>query len=290
MNDVTQGGNRSSLSYEVPPGTDFGDKVTLFNLGNVPLTFRVYPTDAFNTGDGSFELLRGDQKATELGTWVTLPQNSVTLAPKTQVTMPITIKVPITAAPGDHAGGILASNEAENMSPDGKVIALDRRTGVRLYVRVAGPLAPKLTVEKLATKYGHALNPLGGAVEVTYRVENRGNVRTGGRQRVSVSGPFGLLRRQQASTEVPELLPGQSATFRVRFKGIAATGLVAGRVRLDAAPVGGTALKPATWTSNGLAVPFTVLAMVIMVGFLLIARRGYLRRQHQPQEAELSAR
>jgi len=141
MNDVAQGGNRSNLSYEVPPGTNFGDKVTLFNLGNVPLTFRVYPTDAFNTGDGSFELLRGDQKPTELGTWVTLPQDSVTLAPKTEVTMPITIKVPVTASPGDHAGGILASNEAENQSPDGKVIALDRRTGVRLYVRVAGPLA-----------------------------------------------------------------------------------------------------------------------------------------------------
>jgi len=99
-----------------------------------------------------------------------------------------------------------------------------------------------------------------------------------------------LFRQQKASTEVPELLPGQSATFRVKFKGVAATGLLVGRVRLDGTPVGSAALKPGTWQSYTLAVPFAVLALFLIGGLLLIARRSYLRRQSVSEAAELPAR
>lgn len=278
-NDLAQGGNRTNLSYEVPPGTDFGDQVTLFNLGNTELTFRVYPTDAYNTDDGVFELLRGDQTPSDLGTWVSLPKDEITVPPKMQVTMPITIKVPATATPGDHAGGILASSATQGTSPDGTVIGLDRRTGVRLYVRVAGPLSPNLTVEKLSTKYGRSLNPFAATAEVTYRVENRGNVRTSGQQRVSVSGPFGLFEREMASNEIPELLPGQGANVTVKFNSVVATGLGVGRVRLEPAPFGGAALEPTTWRAFTLALPLTVLAFGLVVGLLGYARRAYVRRQ-----------
>ena len=82
---------------------------------------------------------------------MTLPQDTITLEARQQATMPITVKVPITARPGDHAGAVLASSQAEGTGPDGKVITLDRRTGSRVYIRVAGPLTPELTVEKLRT-------------------------------------------------------------------------------------------------------------------------------------------
>lgn len=287
-NDPKQGGSRTNLSYEVPAGTNFGDQVTLFNLGNAELTFRIYSTDAYNTGDGLFELLRGDQKPTDIGSWVALPKDEITVPPGMQVTIPVTIRVPVTAAPGDHAGGILAASATQGSSPDGTTVTLDRRTGVRMYVRVAGPLAPKLTVEKLKTSYRRSLNPFSGKAEVTYRIENRGNVRTAGQQSVSVSGPFGLFTRHKASTEVPELLPGQATNVRVTFKGVAALGVDVGRVRLVPAPVGSAVLKSATWKSYVIALPFAIVAAVLVLGLLLRARRAYVRRQQEPAPAVLS--
>ncbi|HEX7276794.1 MAG TPA: hypothetical protein VF244_05410, partial [Acidimicrobiales bacterium] len=79
MSDGTDGGNRPNLSYEVPAGAEVQDQVTLFNLSNVPLTFRLYATDAYNNTEGTFDLLPADQKPTDVGTWVTLPQDSITL-------------------------------------------------------------------------------------------------------------------------------------------------------------------------------------------------------------------
>ena len=291
FNDSASGGNRPNLSYEVAAGAEVQDQVTLFNLSNVPLTFRLYATDAFNNKDGTFDLLPADKKPADVGTWVTLPQDSITLDPRQQATMPITVKVPVTARPGDHAGAVLASSQAEGTGPDGKIITLDRRTGSRVYIRVAGPLTPKLTVEKLRTTYGPRLNPLGGTAVVTYRVQNQGNVRMGGRQQVSISGPFGLFGKQKASTDLPELLPGEGVDFRVEFKGdVPATLVALGKVRLDPEPVGQVADKRAErWRSFAFALPFTVMAVLLAGWLLWRARRNYLHHRDEDTYAGVGA-
>ena len=43
------------------PGGGRRIAVVLFNLGNVPMLFRVYATDAFNNVDGQFDLIPGDE-------------------------------------------------------------------------------------------------------------------------------------------------------------------------------------------------------------------------------------
>ena len=291
FNDPSQGGSRPNLSYEVAPGTEVDDKVTLFNLSNVQLTFRLYATDAFNNEDGSFDLLPGDEKPSGAGAWVTLPQENITLPPRSQATMPISVKVPVTAPPGDHAGGILASSRAEGTGPDGKVITLDRRTGSRMYIRVAGPIAPRLTIERLSSSYRPAVNPLSGTAEVTYRVENRGNVRMGGRQHVSVSGPLGLAAKQKPATELPELLPGEGVTMHVTFDGVLASAVAVTNVRIEPAPVGRDLdLSDERSRSLTLAPPYTVLALVLAGWLLSRARRAYLRRQGEQAGLEPSSR
>lgn len=278
FNDLPQGGSRPNLSYEAAPGSELRDQITLFNLSNVQLTFRVYATDAINNEDGAFDLLPGDERPRGVGAWVTLPQENITLAARSQATMPVTIKVPAAAAPGDHAGGIVASSRAEGTGPDGKLVALDRRTGPRVYIRVAGPLSPSVTVERLSASYTPALSPFGGKAEVTYRVENRGNVRMGASQRVSVAGPLGLARRQQAS-DLPELLPGEGITLRATFDGVSATLLATAKVKISPAPIGQAVGRPATSSRLTLAPPYAVLGLALAVGLLAKARRAYLRRQ-----------
>ncbi|MFN6119867.1 MAG: WxL protein peptidoglycan domain-containing protein, partial [Actinomycetes bacterium] len=147
--DGAQAGSRPNLSYQLAPGTSVDDIVVVYNLGNTPLDLRVYATDAFNNDDGDFDLLPGDELPSDVGSWVLLATDRVTLAPGTQATIPIRITVPPDASPGDHVGAVLASSVSTFDNGDGTVVDVDRRTGTRLYIQVDGPLNPQLAVGSL---------------------------------------------------------------------------------------------------------------------------------------------
>jgi hypothetical protein len=276
-------GARPNLSYEMAPGARVDDAVTLLNYSNVTLTFRVYATDAFNNVDGQFDLLPGDRAPVDAGAWVTLPQANITVPAQSAATLPITVVVPPDAAAGDHGAAILASVTAEGTGSDGKIITLDRRTGSRLYLRVAGPLTPGLDIENIRTTYRPALNPLGGEVDTTYTVRNTGNVRLAARQRVTLHAPFGVTLDTATPADVPELLPGGAVTLTASFKGIPATGLLTTRIALAprAAPgsPGLDGLAERRGSRRVIAIPWTPVALVLAAGLSLRARRAYRRHQ-----------
>ena len=151
--DTSSGaGNRSSLSYAAEPGSVVQDAVTLYNLGTEALTFRVYATDAFNNADGQFDLLPGTETPKGAGAWLSVQQEMITVNPNRQVTIPFTLSVPADAAPGDYAGAVLASSEAQSTGDAGDLVTLDRRTGTRLLVRVAGELTPDVAVTDITAE------------------------------------------------------------------------------------------------------------------------------------------
>lgn len=281
------GGQRPNLSYELSPGGEVKDNVTVYNLGTEQLTFAVYATDAFNNDDGSFNLLAGDDKPTDVGTWVTMPVNIVAVPAGKAATIPIEVHVPIDARPGDHVGAIVASSPTVGSGQDNATITLDRRTGTRLYVRVAGQLHPELAVEDLSTTYGSSANPAGGSADIKYRIVNRGNVRLEGKQKVSVSGPLGLLEKSAATADIPELLPGESMEVEETIDGVPATGVLMTHVDIEpASPAGGDALEPTKHTSSIMALPYTVIAALLVLILALLARRAF-RRHRDADIAEL---
>lgn len=277
--DPSQPGNRPYLSYSAAAGSTVTDAITVYNYSNVPLTFRIYASDAFNTEDGSFDVLPGDQDPIDVGSWVALPQENLTIPAGQQATLPISIAIPADATPGDHVGAIIASSRAEGTGADGKVIALDRRTGTRLYLRVDGPVEPNLLVEDIRPSYDPSLNPLGGKATVTYTVANRGNVRLGGSTYVTAAGPFGLMEARSADQELPELLPGEEVTFTVELDGVPAGVLDTATVHIDPAPVAGDAdtLEATSQSAQTLAVPWSVLALLVVAGLAVFAWRRFRR-------------
>ncbi len=282
--DTSAAGNRPFLSYEVAPGSEVQDAVTVFNYGNTQLTFRVYATDAVNNQEGGFDPLPGDKESTDVGTWVTLSQEYVTVAPRTQVTMPLTVKVPADARPGDHAGAILASSQAAGTGPDGKTVNVDRRTGSRIYLRVAGALAPELAVESITTTYAPAANPLGGAADVTYTVHNRGNVRMGGKHSVMVSGPLGLATKRSKAVDLPELLPGESLEFTEHFEDVPASVVALAEVRLEpkAVNAGDEGTPTTTRRAMALAPPISIVLLLFALWLTLRSVGAY--RRHRRSE------
>ena len=236
--ETGQPGTRPSLSYQLAPGAVQEDCVFLSNYSNVPLTFTVYGTDAFNNRTGDFAVLEGDDPPTDVGSWIKLGTEAVTLQPSTGIEMPLTIQVPANASPGDHVGAVLASSRTSADDATGKQVLLDRRTGTRVYFRVAGEENPGLVVEDLSVDYHGSLNPLHGEVDVTYTVRNEGNIRLGAKQEVTVNDLFGAAATKKPRP-IAELLPGNAVTFREHFTGIAATFRLSADVKLTPfAPVG----------------------------------------------------
>ncbi len=274
--DPNQSGNRSDLTYVADAGAVIQDAVTLYNVGNVPLTFRVYSTDAFNDEQGQFALLAGDKTPVDVGTWVTFPQEALTVMPGQQATMPISVKIPADASPGDHAGAILASSPTLGTGKQGEVVTLDRRTGTRLYVRVNGDLVPSLAVDDVTTDYDQAVNPLGGSATVTFRVSNRGNIRLSGTPTVSVGGPFGLFEKKVTLPGITELLPGEDVTVTAELADVAATMFDFTTVRVDPHGVANAGtLRGPVGKDKIFAPPMTLLValLIAVVGLLVVRRR-----------------
>lgn len=287
--DPDQPNNRPNLSYELDPGAVVEDAVTLYNYGNVPLNFEVYATDAFNNEQGDFDILPGDAAPDDVGTWITLPSRRITLAAGSQLRLPITVKVPDGARPGDHAGAIVAASKAVGTGPDGKAVDVDRRTGTRVYIRVAGPVEPDLAVEHVRTTYEPSINPLGGTAEVTYTIRNRGNVRLAGTHQVEVSGPLGLFGRSKSAKDLPELLPGERYTVHETFTGVPAAVVEQTKVRLEPVPAdgGGAAVPASSRTGTTFAPPLTLVFLALATWLALRARRAYRRhRQDDPPQVE----
>ena len=275
-------GNRPVLVYDVAPGTTIQDAVTLSNRGNVQLDFDLYATDAFNTADGGFGLLPAEESPADVGSWVELGQDGVTVPPGMAVTIPMTITVPADARPGDHVGAVLAGSPAPGRGPDGAVVSIDRRTGTRIYLRVQGELVQDLDVGDIRTTYTPSINPMSGSAQVDYRVENRGNVRMAGRHVVTVAGPFGLAGSQSDVLDLPELLPGESVELSTTVDGVPAAFVASATVRIEPEAAEGATDAPVSERSNAtVAVPVTLLALLAVAALGWFAWRSY-RRHGQP--------
>ena len=286
--DPSQPSSRVSLSYDLAAGATLRDSVTLWNYSNVQLTFQTYATDAFNNAQGAFEALTGGKPPADAGSWVTLAWNQLTVRAHGKVDIPMTLVVPGGARPGDHAGAILAANQVQGTSANGKTVNLDRRTGTRLYIRVAGPVRPALVVENVHTVFHPKLNPLGGSMDVAYVVRNAGNVRLAAHQHVAAKGPFGLATRSHKLADVPELLPGNAISLNAHFASVPALVRATGEINLQpfSPDADVTAVPPVRRAGHTWSVPWSVLALILAVW---LARRTYLPIRRRRRELKMGS-
>lgn len=216
-------GLRASFTYNVKPGQTLRDSVSISNLSSKPITFAIYPKDAFNTeGDGAFALDADEEKSDDVGSWITLKVGKYTVPAGKRADIPFQVEVPADAAPGDHAGGIIAANvdAVDTVEKDGVTLAVRQRVAARMYIRVAGPLKPELRITDIHIAKTTPVIPFrDGRVTITYTLENLGNVRLESATETKVTGLFGRTVRTIRSQDLPELLPGGSVEVTEAFTG-----------------------------------------------------------------------
>lgn len=270
---------RTNFSYGVTPGGQQLDQVAVINIGLTPVTLRLYVTDASSTADGTFDLLPGDVKPKDVGSWMLLGNGDkkVTVPARSRIIVPMKLVVPQDASPGDHTGGVIASLETEGKNEAGDIVRFEQRVAARLRVRVSGELKPKLTIENLSATYLAPSSPVAtGRVRVTYRVRNSGNVRLTGKQSLKVTGLFGTSAAARDLVDIPELLPKDSFAVSSVVSGVAPT------IRLKATvtviPAGrpndvNPPMKAATSSVALWAVPWIVIAILLVLILVFLGRR-----------------
>lgn len=271
---------RSEFSYQADPGSSVDDAVTVYNLGNTQLTFRVYAADGSTTDDGSFTVGAGNVEPTGAGSWVTLEQELVTIPAGQQVTIPLSVDIPEDATPGDHAAGIVATVYEERVSDPSQPVDVEFRTGTRMYIRVNGAARASLAITSLAVDYDGTGNPLDGAANVTFRVQNNGSVRLAGTPTVAIEGLFGIGSTTVVLPAVAELLPGGAITVTTRVENLPAAIVLDATVTLVPDSVeGASRAQTVEATTRSIAVPWSLLLLVLAVGLMVLTAMSLRRHR-----------
>jgi len=264
--------SRAAFSYRVAPGAALSDVVTVWNYSTVPLRFRVFSADAFNAADGAFSVGGTDEPPKDLGAWITVGSSVVTVPARSSATLPVQITVPRDATPGDHAAAILVATDATGIARGGNAVAIERRSGARVYLRVDGDVSPALLVDEVRSNYRGELNPLAGTLEVEWTVRNPGNVRLSADQRLVVRDAFGRTVADRPAPKLDQLLPGNSATFRQTVRDVPATIRVKAVVEVEPATAPDAADEPVpaafrvattTWALPQILLPVLALAYLV---------------------------
>ncbi len=265
---------RAQLNYVLEPGETFEDEVHLRNYGHEDLLLHVYAADALTTPVGGFDLRAGDEPVREAGGWVAVEKDQVVLPPRGGVTVPVRIRVPKDAEPGDHAAGIVASVTAQS---EGTGVDVERRVGTRVYVRITGEVEPALSAGIDDAGFVGGLWPP-GRTEVDLTTTNSGNIRLSGTTSVTVSGPFGWGGRTVPAGEVENLLPGTRLRRDVHVAGTWPWGWQRITVTTRATESAGQDLDLAadSATTTVIAVPWGPLVVIVVAvigGALLVRKR-----------------
>jgi WxL Interacting Protein, peptidoglycan binding domain len=282
--------NRAFFAIETAAGQVVRDAVAITNVTADPLTLQLYPADAFNSPGAGFALRPQNEANTDVGSWITLRSDEVTIKPKATIKVPFTMDVPPGATPGDHVGGIVALNPVatgEQTTAEGAVIQVQQAVGVRIYTRISGPLNPQLVVESVSVDLDSGGIPglaFPREATITYTVRNEGNVRVTPNRSLIVNGLFGRTLYQPDDKPLPEILPGNEATFSEVWADppfmdrVSATVTVSGTE--TSAPSSGDAV---IWI-----LPWLLLVIVLVaVGAWLFTRRR--RETQEPDVEDLTA-
>jgi hypothetical protein len=287
----TRPDGRGIFEFGATPGGQLQDHVAVINYSTKPLPLLIRGTDAVNTPQGGFALLPPDEQSRQVGTWIAVPPQdlSIVVPARSDVIIPFAVSVPRNATPGDHAGGITATLESFITSKSGQRIRLLQSVGTRVFVRVSGPLHPLLAVTGLSVKYDDPVSPISsGTATITYTVSNVGNVALGGRPVASVSGLLGSKKTVTKLPEIQLLLPGFSVKETAKVTGVYPEVHESAHVSVTRLIIPGSvqpASGPFTASTSFWAVPWILLVVVILIiagGIWWFSRK---RRRKDPSDS-----
>lgn len=264
---------RTRFEIDAHPGDVFVDQIRLTNRSATPQEFLLFTSDGYNTEDGIFSLRLPDEQGVMpelngIGKWATLPLPSILVGPNEAKKIPVTIRFPDNAPPGEHWGGVLAipkTSVTENNG--GLAIQVRNALGVRIVANMSGEKHSKLSISgrNVSTSQSWS-SPFGSTknTKISYRISNNGNVAASGTVTVVIRDTLNRVVMQKNLPQIQTLIPGNSAKYE---KDLGELGAIGPLYRVEVVATVGDQ----TYRSNGMffVMPWLI---VIIIGLLVLRR------------------
>lgn len=289
-----EGDIRGLYEYEALPKGVIHDYVAVSNLRYEPVTVRLFAKDATTATGSPFSVQESEATPVDVGSWVGLQKESITIPARKEIIVPFQIGVPFNATPGDHTGAIVMSLLAKEAKPEGGTIVVDHRVGLRILLRVPGDYQPGLSISNLKTSWDGPGTVAGrGDAVVTYDVKNTGNLRMKATQAVRLDSLIPLLPSKDANgTPIEEIQPGGQISVRQVIPDVFGSGPMKAIVTLDPTPVDpelkDVTVKDTTATTAFSAWPWLLIAIVVGL-LLLLGIAGRFGMRYVARQRELRA-
>lgn len=285
--------SRTQFEYEVLPKGRVVDYVAVSNLRYEAVKVRLFAKDATTTTDSAYAVQASEEKPVDVGSWMSLKQDVITLPPRSETIVPFQLGVPFNATPGDHAGAIVVSLLAKKAKPEGGTVVVDHRIGLRVLLRVPGDYQARLEVADVNATWATPGTVLGrGDAVVTYTVRNTGNLRVSATGGITLDRVLGLPALTAPTKAITEIQPGGEIKVRQVIPNVLGTGPMKAEVRLSPRPVDpdlkDIAVKDATATVSFAAWPWLLISLVLGLLLIIVIGARYERRRRRARRAAMA--
>lgn len=178
---------KSIFVYDIAPDDTITDGVKVVNNTDSTKTLAVYPVDSQASSDGAYACAQKVDPRKEVGSWIKLTQNQVTLQPNSSQIVPFTLTVPKAVKSGEHNGCIVVQDTATPTQKAGNGIVLSFRSALRVAVTTPGALHAELSFIDVKT---HNINDK--TIGISPILYDKGNVSVNPHIDTKLTGIFGI--------------------------------------------------------------------------------------------------
>lgn len=162
------------IERSADPGDLLQAEVVVSNLSDREQTYYLFVRNISGVRDNGSPIYAPEDAETtgyEMSEWAELGYEEITLAPGSDLSVPVTINVPADASPGSHFGGVIVSLEPPRLRSIGAGVGFEVTNIISL--RIAGDILETAQIRSFSTDRFIYGSP---NVDFTARVENKGNV------------------------------------------------------------------------------------------------------------------
>lgn len=260
------------IEDRVDPGSTHSFVLKVQNISDIERTFYLNTKDIKGIDEGGRPLFvsEGDPTIFNISSWITLPQESVTLGANEKRDIVFSVTVPHEASPGSHFGGIFLEAEPPRLRSTGAGVGVS--VGSLINLQISGDIVEDARLRSFAT--GRLIyNTLPAQFET--RVENLGNTLLRPTGFVEIVDMFGAevanLRINESNAGV---FPDSDRTFTVTWD---KTGFTFGRYQAILSLIYGDDVRKTVSASTSFWVlPLKPILIILgsILGFMLVLYVG----------------
>lgn len=158
--------------HSIDPGETVKDGIKVFNNTDSKKDIAVYAVDSILASDGSLACAQQIETPKDVGKWIKLATNKLTLGPRQDKVVQFTITPPVGADVGEHNGCITIQDVSRPpVKGSDSGVMLSFRSALRVAVTIPGNIVKGLDITKVAV-----LKDANSLYQVMPTIKNTGNV------------------------------------------------------------------------------------------------------------------